>query len=137
VQANVNMNQFASSFAIDLGTGNFAAVGAINRGAQGASLQGIIVYARAGFAGVQGASGSGGSHIAITVIGGRFGADFRGAQPAATAAGFRLLNQSCGGILYSGLMSLSVVGLELSTNGDAAASPAYKVRDDHLISNVS
>ena len=104
-QPNINMNQRASSFNIDLGKLNFGAVGAVNRGAQGTTLQGLTVFAHDGFARIQGGSGSGGSHIAITVVGGKFGVDFRGSQPAATAAGFLLRNQSCGGILYSGLMS--------------------------------
>ena len=52
-QSNINMNQRASSFDIDLGHRNYAAVGAVNRGAQGATLQGLTVYANDGFAGIQ------------------------------------------------------------------------------------
>ena len=62
-----------------------------------------------------GGAGSGGSHIDVTVVGGRFGVDYRGAQPAATIAGFRLISQRCAGVLYCGLMSLSIVGLQLNS----------------------
>lgn len=101
---------------VDLGLENYGAIGIAARGAQGTSVQGVTVFARDGYAGLEGGAGSGGSHIAVTVIGGRFGVDFRAAQPAPTAAGFRLLDQQCGGILYCGLMSLSLVGLELRSS---------------------
>jgi hypothetical protein len=73
--------------------------------AQGSTIQGVTVFARDGFAGIAGGSGSGGSHVAVTVVGGRYGVDYRETQPASTMAGFKLVNQACGGILYCGLMA--------------------------------
>jgi hypothetical protein len=114
-QANINMNQGMNGINVDMGHGNVGGVGIRHRAAQGSSIQSVTIFARDAFAGLMGGAGSGGSHIAVTVIGGRFGVDYRGAQPASTIAGFKLINQSCAGVLYCGLMSLSVVGLELSS----------------------
>ena len=114
-QPNINMNQGVVGLDVDLGHGNVGAVGIEDRGAQGSSLQGVTIFARDAFAGIAGGSGSGGSHIAVTVVGGRYGIDYRGTQPASTISGFKLVNQTCGGILYCGLMALSIVGLELSS----------------------
>ena len=114
-QANINMNQEMSGIDVDLGSGNTYAVGIEHRAAQGSTIQSVTIFANDAFAGLMGGAGSGGSHIGVTVIGGRFGVDYRGAQPAATVAGFRLVSQRCAGILYCGLMSLSIVGLQLSS----------------------
>ena len=79
-QPNVAFNNVAHSLDIVIGAGNAGAVGVGLRGAQGTSLEDVTVHAGDGAIGVMGLAGSGGAHSNITVVGGRFGVDGRGAQ---------------------------------------------------------
>jgi hypothetical protein len=57
-------------------------------------------------------SGSGGSHINVTVVGGQVGVDVSQSQPAPTLVAFTLLDQTGPAILYGspGRQTLSIVG---------------------------
>jgi hypothetical protein len=123
-QPNINMNQRFVGIDVDLTAGNVGAIGVCNRAAQGGSIQDSTIYAGDATAGISGGAGSGGSHYSVTVIGGRFGADYSQTQPAATIAGFSLINQTCAGVLYAGGMALSIVGSRIVSTTSIAA-PRY------------
>jgi hypothetical protein len=46
----------------------------------------------------------------------RYGVNYAEAQPASTIAGFTLVNQTCGGVLYCGGMALTMVGSKVSSS---------------------
>lgn len=117
-EPNINFNQMIIGVNVRIGDGNFGAIAVRNRGAQGTGYEDVTVYAGDALVGVQGASGSGGSQHALTVIGGAFGLDFREGQPAATVSGVTLVNQTCGAIVWCGLQSLNVIGAVISANED-------------------
>jgi hypothetical protein len=98
---------------IELGEGNFAACGVYHRAAQGSSVQDVTIHASDAHAGIAGGAGSGGSHIGVTVIGGRYGVNYAEAQPVSTIAGFTLVNQTCAGVLYCGGMAATIVGTSI------------------------
>lgn len=110
---NVNMNQVFASIDIRIAKGNPDAVGIYARGAQGVSVQDVSIFAGDASIGLQGGAGSGGSHINVTVIGGRVGIDVSQAQPSPTLTGVTLINQSLHGLFYSkpGRQTLSVTGM--------------------------
>ncbi|OHD63468.1 MAG: hypothetical protein A2096_17295 [Spirochaetes bacterium GWF1_41_5] len=81
VMAANQYNQFFYDLDIIIGEGNSGAVGLRMQAAEGSSVQSVTIDARHGHTGMRGASGSGGSHHDITVIGGRIGIDTRGFSP--------------------------------------------------------
>eukprot|EP00730_Choanoeca_flexa_P019543 TRINITY_DN9551_c0_g1_i1.p1 TRINITY_DN9551_c0_g1~~TRINITY_DN9551_c0_g1_i1.p1 ORF type:complete len:795 (+),score=134.21 TRINITY_DN9551_c0_g1_i1:141-2387(+) len=124
-EPNVNMNQALLSLHVRIGRGNYGAVGVEARGAQGTGLENVTIFAGDGLSGLFGAAGSGGSHHGVTVVGGRVGLDYRQAQPAPSSAAIRLVNQSCAGIVYSGLQTLTLVGINISSHS-AFATAGYR-----------
>ncbi|MEK6796210.1 MAG: glycosyl hydrolase family 28-related protein [Spirochaetota bacterium] len=74
-------NQTFHDIDIVIGEANAGAVGIRMQAAEGSSVQNVTIDATHGHTGMLGASGSGGSHHAITVIGGRIGIDTRGFPP--------------------------------------------------------
>lgn len=74
-------NQSFRDIDIIIGESNPGAVGIRMQAAEGSSVQNVTIDATHGHTGMLGASGSGGSHHAITVIGGRIGIDTRGFPP--------------------------------------------------------
>ena len=118
VRSSVEFNQIFQGINIRVGKGNFGAVGIRLRGAQGSNIENSLIdLGEDGFIGVVGASGSGGSHAGITVIGGKYGLDFRMAQPAPTITGAHLVNQSCASLVYAGLQTLTIVGAYIENHG--------------------
>ena len=90
VKTNVNYHQIFQGINIRIGAGNFGAIGIRLRGAQGSNIEDCEVdLGDDGLIGIVGASGSGGSHAGVTVIGGKYGLDFRMAQPAPTITAAR------------------------------------------------
>lgn len=124
LQPNDNMNQIIQGVAVEIGEGNYGAVAIRARGAQGTGLEDILIEAGDALVGVAGCGGSGGAHHNVTVRGGRFGADFRQAQPAPTATGFLLEGQQCAGLIYNGLSTISLVGSNI-TAGSAITQGEY------------
>jgi Pectate lyase superfamily protein len=104
-QANCSYNQMFRNIDIVIGKGNSGAIGIRMQAAEGSSIQDVTIDATHGHTGMQGATGSGGSHHNIKVIGGRVGIDTRGfppqftetgpgTQPGATMAHITLIGQS-------------------------------------------
>ena len=106
-----------------IGDGNVGAVGIYARGAQGVSMQNVLIEAGDGLAGFAGGAGSGGSHIGVHVVGGRYGIDFTGAQPAPVATGFSSSNAKCSGLAYAGLQTLTAVGLNITMDNPSKQAP--------------
>jgi hypothetical protein len=117
---NDNMNQIIQGVAVEIGEGNFGAVAIRARGAQGTGLEDVLIEAGDALVGVAGCGGSGGAHHNVTVRGGKFGADFRQAQPAPTATGFLLEGQQCAGLVYNGISTLSLVGSNITAGSTAS-----------------
>lgn len=114
IRTNVNFNQIFQGINITVGAGNHGAIGVRLRGAQGSNIENVAInLGDDGFVGAVGASGSGGSHLGITVVGGKYGLDFRMAQPAPTITGAHLVNQKCAALIYAGLQTLTAVGLHI------------------------
>ncbi len=126
-QPNISYNQMFVNIDIEIRPGNSGAIGISHRGAQGSGVQESTIDATHGFAGLDGGSGSGGSHADITVIGGQYGLYLRGSQPAATITGITLSGQSKSGILYGGRQTLSAVGVSITVPDDATG-PAISVQ---------
>ena len=83
---------------------------------QGSSIEDVTVYAGKDAAvGISGAAGGGGAHVNVKVVGGRFGLDFRTSQPAPTATGVTLINQSCLPMIFNGRGPLSLIGAQVNT----------------------
>jgi hypothetical protein len=112
-QASNSYNQTVTGIDFDLG-GNPGAIGVYLRAAQGSGLEDSTINATGAFAGVQGGAGSGGSHVNMTVLGGQIGFDLGDAQPAPTIAGITLIDQSQTALRYSGLETLTAVGIKIS-----------------------
>ena len=114
VRTSVNFNQIIQGINVVVGEGNRGAIGIRLRGAQGSAIQDCLVdLGKDGFIGVVGACGSGGGHAGVTVVGGKYGLDFRMAQPAPSITGATLYNQSCSSLIYSGLQTLTAVGIRI------------------------
>ena len=117
IRTNVNFNQVIQGINVVVGDGNHGAIGIRLRGAQGSAVEDCLVdLGKDGLIGVVGACGSGGSHAGVTVLGGKYGLDFRMAQPAPTITGATLINQSCSSLLYAGLQTLTAVGIKISAS---------------------
>lgn len=121
VQDNINMNQMLVGIDVQIGPDNPGAIGIRHRAAQGSSIQDCTIDATPGLAGLSGGAGSGGSHFNVTILGGKFGADLRDAQPAPTIAGFTFINQRETAILYNGRQTLTVVGCRITATGKGPA----------------
>jgi hypothetical protein len=128
---NINMNQIFSGIDIDIEAGNPDAIGIEARAAQGTSVQDVTIKAGTAASpaavGLSGGAGSGGSHIKVTVIGGKIGVKLGSAQPAPTATGLVLVNQTEVAIDYSspGRQTLSLVGIDI-TMSPTAQGPAVR-----------
>ena len=117
IRTSVNFNQVIQGINVVVGDGNHGAIGIRFRGAQGSAVEDCLVdLGKDGLIGVVGACGSGGSHAGVTVLGGKYGLDFRMAQPAPTITGATLINQSCSSLLYAGLQTLTAVGIKISAS---------------------
>ena len=112
-QPNANCNQIFEGIDIRISPGNAGAIGIRARGAQMTVVQDVTVFAGDGLVGLSGGSGSGGSHYGVRVEGGRYGVDLTTAQPGPVLTGITLVNQSCSALVYSGLQTLTVVGLHV------------------------
>jgi hypothetical protein len=119
-QPNISMNQMIVGMDLRLGD-NPGAVGISHRAAQGSGIQDCTIDARGAYCGVEGGAGSGGSHAGITVIGGRYGLDLRGTQPAATVVGVTLIGQEDSAILCSGRQATTIVGFRVVRRSSAPA----------------
>ena len=128
LEPNILMASIVQSIDVVIGAGNPAAVGVRMRGAQGASLEDVAVFAAPdAFAGISGASGSGGAHSNLTVVGAQYGIDARDTQPSATLSNIRLHNQTCSAMIHQGLESLTVAGGYISVDGSSAAAGATAI----------
>ena len=127
LEPNILMAMIVQSIDVIIGPGNPAAVGVRMRGAQGSSLEDITVMAAPdAFAGIAGASGSGGAHSNITVIGARIGFDARETQPSASASNIRLINQSCAALIHEGLETLTLAGVHVVVgSASEPGAPAF------------
>lgn len=126
-QPNISYNQMFVNIDIEIGRGNAGAIGIRHQGAQGTAVQESTIDATHGFAGLDGGSGSGGSHADVTVIGGQYGLHLRTSQPAATITGITLSGQSKSAILYGGRQTLSAVGIRIVVPAHASG-PAIRVQ---------
>lgn len=126
-QPNISFNQMFVNLDIEVGPGNAGAIGIRHRGAQGSAIQETTIDVSNGFAGIDGASGSGGSQADITVVGGQYGLYLAEAQAAPTIAGITLIDQERSAIQYGGLQALSAVGVRIVVPS-YATGPAIKVQ---------
>ncbi|EDQ88325.1 uncharacterized protein MONBRDRAFT_9132 [Monosiga brevicollis MX1] len=112
LQPNILMSAVVQSLDIIIDSHNPAAMGVRLRGAQGSSMEDIMVRAASdAYAGLSGGSGSGGAHSNLTVVGAQFGLDAILTQPSATLSNVRLYNSTCAGLLHAGVGPLSIAGL--------------------------
>ena len=125
-QPNISMNQMLVGIDIIIGKDNPGAVAIRHRGAQGSGVQDCTIDATHGYCGLEGGCGSGGSHINVTVIGGRIGADLRETQPAPTITGFTLINQTQTALICSSRQSLCAVGLRIETETSGPVIVTHK-----------
>ena len=126
-QANISYNQMFVNIDIEVGMGNSGAIGIRHRAAQGSSVQESTIDVTYGFAGLDGAAGSGGSHADINVIGGQYGLYLLESQPAPSITGITLSGQTRSAILYGGRQTLSAVGVKITVPANATG-PAIKVK---------
>lgn len=120
-QPNASFNQMFVGIDIVTGEGNPGAVGIRHRCAQGSGVQDCTIDATHSLTGLEGGAGSGGSHINVTVIGGRIGMDLWEAQPAPTITGVTLIGQTEVALRYAGYQTLTAVGLRVETDTDGPA----------------
>lgn len=126
-QPNISFNQTLIGIDIVIGEGNPGAVAVRHRAAQGSSIQDCSIDATHGLKGLEGGAGSGGSHIAVRITGGRIGADLLETQPAPTITGLTLIDQTETAILYGGRQALSAVGIKIVSR---SRGPLVKVRPE-------
>ena len=129
-QPNISFDQTITNLDIDLGHGNFGAVGIDHQAAQGSTIEDVTIYARDGFAGVDRAPGSGGGTHGLTVIGGRYGLYLppRTTQPMPIFTGLTLVGQTDAAILCHGNGPMTVVGAWIEgagIRGEGPASPPW------------
>ncbi len=115
-QDDTSMNQMLVGIDVVVGEGNPGAIAIRHKAAQGSGIQDCTIDVTYGHTGLQGGAGSGGSHVNVTVIGGRIGLDLREAQPAPTIAGITLIGQTERAILYDGSQALAAVGLRIESS---------------------
>jgi len=122
ISENINMNQVLTGIDIRIEHGNPNAIGVYGRGAQGVSIQDVTIYAGDAAIGIEGAAGSGGSHINVTVIGGKIGMKVGKAQPSPTLTAIRLVNQTESALVYEapGRQTLTVTALHILSARDAS-----------------
>ncbi len=107
------MNTRLIGIDVEIGEGNPGAVAVRMRGAQGMTIQDVTIDATHGLVGLEGANGSGGSNINVTIIGGKIGFDGSASQPTPTITGFTFIDQTQHAILYRGRQTLVVTGLKI------------------------
>ncbi len=125
-QPNISFNQMFVNIDIEVGENNPGAIGIRHRAAQGSAIQESTIDVTHGFAGVDAAAGSGGSHSAITVIGGQYGLYLLESQPAPTITGMTLTGQTVNAILYGGRQALTAVGIKIEVPSNIRG-PAIRV----------
>lgn len=134
-QSNINFNQKIMSLDIDLGRKNPGAIGIDHRGAEGASVEDIRIYATGAFAGIRNAPGSGGAMHHIEVHGGRHGLYLSGSQPSPLVSDVKLSGQTETSIFCRTRGPLTIVGAEIEgagirgVLGDAAWNGAISIID--------
>jgi hypothetical protein len=119
--SGINFNQLFKGIDVVIGEGNPGASGVQLPGAQGSSVQDSTITVGSGWAGISGASGAGGSHEMVKVIGGQVGLDFTVSLNCPTVTGAELINQSRAAIIYDGLEAMSAVGLSVRLPADSSA----------------
>lgn len=119
-QSNISMNQMFVNLDLVIGEGNGGAVALRHQAAEGSAIEDCTIDATHGLAGLDGGIGSGGSSANVTIIGGRFGLDFRTTQPTPVITGFTLIGQTESAIRYSGRQTLVAVGLKIVDRGNSA-----------------
>jgi hypothetical protein len=109
-----NINQMLVGIDVTIGEGNSGAVGVSCNAAQGSGIQDSTIDATHGFSGIEGGAGSGGSHVGVTVIGGRYGLDLRDERSnmVPTLTGITLIGQTEAAILTNS-QTLVAVGVKI------------------------
>jgi hypothetical protein len=114
IEPNAQYNSVFMGIDIEVRAPNPAAVGLRLRACQGSGAEDVSITMHDGLAGMVGGDGSGAEHVNVAVTGGRYGLDFRQAQPASTVVGARLHGQTCAAIVYEGFETLTAVGVNIS-----------------------
>lgn len=112
-QPNILFNSMFVNIDVTVEEGNPGAVALRMVGAQGSGVQDCTLDATHGHTGLEGASGTGGSHANVTVIGGRIGLDLTESRPGATVTGITLEGQTETALVYRGIEALCAVGLRI------------------------
>jgi len=121
-QPNISMNQRLVNLELVIGEGNPGAVAVRHQAAEGSAIEDCVIDATHGFSGIEGGIGSGGSSAGVTILGGRYGLDYRTSQPTPVITGFTLAGQTESAIRYSGRQTLVAAGLKIDAS--RCAGPA-------------
>lgn len=127
-----SMNQVFRSVDIVIGEGNHGAIGIRMCAAEGSTIQDVTIDATHGHTGMRGAAGGGGSHHALTIIGGRVGIDTQGWEPefrddgigtqvTPTLAGITLVGQTEAALIQKSRGPLVGVGWKIVFHGKGPA----------------
>ena len=134
-QPNINFNQKIMSLDVNLGRQNPGAIAIDHRGAEGATVEDVRIYATGAFAGIRNAPGSGGAMHHIEVHSGRHGLYLSGSQPSPLVSDVKLFGQTESSIFCQTRGPLTIVGAEIDGAGirgvlaNAAWSGAISIID--------
>ncbi|MGQ8336615.1 glycosyl hydrolase family 28-related protein [Sunxiuqinia sp. A32] len=107
------MNSRLIGIDVEIGKGNLGAVAVRMRGAQGMAIEDATIDVTHGLIGIEGANGSGGSNVNVTVVGGKIGFDGSASQPNPCLTGFTFIDQTQHAILYQGRQTLTATGVKI------------------------
>lgn len=120
-QPNILFNSMFVNIDVTVEEGNPGAVAVRMVGAQGSGVQECTIDVTHGHTGLEGASGTGGSHAHVTVIGGRIGLDLTESRPGAAVTGITLEGQTETALVYRGIEAMCAVGLRIISRSPGPA----------------
>ncbi len=136
-QANILFNSMFVNIDVSVEEGNAGAVAVRMVGAQGSGVQECTIDVTHGHTGLEGASGTGGSHACVTIIGGRIGLDITESRPGATITGITLEGQTETALVYRGIEAMCAVGLRIASNAPGPAIISFPQQWNPLSGQLS
>ncbi len=111
---NAEFRQVLDNIDIEIEDGNPGAIGVRSAGAEGCGIHDVTIYAHGAYCGLYGTAAGGGTHIDVTVHGGRVGIDAtREITVAPTLTGVTLIGQTETAILTATKNTLTLVGCRI------------------------